>query len=294
MSSDCLSSSLLSSLLSWRNPCGSENNWIHDKCESYQSSPRIRKIVLVELGCFFLMSTAAIETIAYSILRVAMFPLCFVMPKPYALIVKKLESSSFTLLWGIVNSYFNFSKKSLFTNEALVRWYGDSLHTFSFRFARDSDRKIIEEQFPLLARNLRPYSQTAQYYEKQGSNFIKEYIFTTIDKETHEAICSFDETHFSFIVTKTIFEYVLGKQREAKLPLFLKRSTRRGIYALRVAMKNTNEEIVKKIQDSLSSFSTYQNCAIEQFLMLRKLEMLELQGSFYMMQCVSNACRDDK
>lgn len=69
MDTRSLSSIMMTRLLTWRNPQGSEENWlerdqvIENKCE------HLGKVVITELGLCLLTISSTIETIVYAVLR---------------------------------------------------------------------------------------------------------------------------------------------------------------------------------------------------------------------------------
>lgn len=122
----CLSSYATTEILKFRNPQGTEENWILGGEHINNKVIYYGKVVGTEVAVSLLCVTAAIETVAYSILLVGSLPLLLVSSRPTKMIYPLFQSSGFTLLWNVGNvTIFNPFCTNVFTHESFARFSMD-------------------------------------------------------------------------------------------------------------------------------------------------------------------------
>lgn len=132
-----LSSQCTTQLLKFRNPLGSEENWLNREPRIDNVAIYMGKVFVTEIGIAILCLTATVETVANGILFVGGLPivagcLCFAerqspvnlfMERSVDYILNQLSSSGFTVYWNVANLFaFNIFCKNLFTNESFARY----------------------------------------------------------------------------------------------------------------------------------------------------------------------------
>lgn len=127
MSVKCLSSHLTTELMTFRNPLGKEENWLHAPNGGIPNDPYyIPRVITTQMGASFLIATSTIESIAYCTLFVCSIPVAIVTTRPCKFAATLLSSSTFTLYWNIGNTLiFNFWCTNLFTEESFARYSMD-------------------------------------------------------------------------------------------------------------------------------------------------------------------------
>lgn len=99
----CVSSHLMTGLLTWRNPHGPEEEW-PDYPDRHKTAgnawKRLGKVASTEIGLILLTITSVIETVAYASLAVLSLALYPVTSRPCKFFAKLIQSSSFTIFWG--------------------------------------------------------------------------------------------------------------------------------------------------------------------------------------------------
>ncbi len=122
----CLSSYVTTEILKFRNPQGTEENWILGGERINNKVIYYGKVVGTEVAVSLLCVTAAIETVAYSILLVGTLPLLLVSSRPMHMIYPLFQSSGFTLFWNVGNAtVFNPFCTNVFTHESFARFSMD-------------------------------------------------------------------------------------------------------------------------------------------------------------------------
>lgn len=148
----CLSSHLMTHLLTWRNPQGSEENWYHagEGRELFTANAvNVAKAIAAEAGIVVLGVAAATETVAFTALSLVSFTFLIYTDRPLKTFIRALQSSSFTVLWCCADAGFsNLFFKNVFTEESIVRFYTQEAFGTNF-FYRSIDRVRISELRPL-------------------------------------------------------------------------------------------------------------------------------------------------
>ena len=124
----CWSSGFTTALLQWRNPQGSEENWMGRSavCDSYFK--HTVKVLTTEAGVAILTVTSAVETVAYGVGFFCSIPFIKLDKRPLDYFAERASSSGFTFVWNIGNlTVFNFFYPNIFTNESLARYAMDHL-----------------------------------------------------------------------------------------------------------------------------------------------------------------------
>ncbi|MBA3958729.1 MAG: hypothetical protein H0X51_10110 [Parachlamydiaceae bacterium] len=118
----CISSSLASILLNWRNPDGSETSWQVNPppviLRREHTCYLIKQRSLAACGLTFLATLATIELLVYGILSLILkryFPLRFPTVQPL------LHSSAYTLPWLITACFTNIFYRNIHTHESQAR-----------------------------------------------------------------------------------------------------------------------------------------------------------------------------
>jgi hypothetical protein len=116
----CISSFLMTNLLTWRNSKGFEehsttNPSTENKREYY------KRIISTEIGVALLAIISSVETVAYSAITCITLIVYPFTNNPYKFFVKHLQSSSFTIIWGLANAIYNPISLNVSSDESLAR-----------------------------------------------------------------------------------------------------------------------------------------------------------------------------
>ncbi len=118
----CFSSQLTTQLMLFRNPHGSEENWVLQEEQPYDRHLLIGRAVVAEIGSALLVVVSLVEGIACGVL---LLPAACTLPwtkRPCHLLLKLLESSHFTVSWNVCNCFgFNLRLVNICTNESFAR-----------------------------------------------------------------------------------------------------------------------------------------------------------------------------
>lgn len=203
----CLSSYLMSHLLEWRNPQGKEQNWYQDR-EEVTCGMKLKGIT-AELGIAALTASAVVESVVY--LSFATLALFFspCRQKIFPFFARHLQSSLFTVMWGVVSIILNPIKYNVNTHESFARKY---LHSFSNCVAyRREDREFVEQSDKI---------RTESESERCLHSLMKE-IFKNVPSEAVQAFKDEDSDIFLFIIAKAIFIYAHGSRKTHDIPKLL-------------------------------------------------------------------------
>ena len=130
--SRCISSQLVTGLLSWRSQENDIRGLISTTPTSRQKN-HIGKIAVAEVGLCLLTAAATVETVAYTVLTALSLPLLPFSKKAFTFCAKKLESSSFTTAWAFMTAVrYNFTLSSFPLHESFARLKAKSIVPFSF------------------------------------------------------------------------------------------------------------------------------------------------------------------
>lgn len=136
----------MTQLLTWRNPLGPEEEYLTGSQGVENRWKHISKVASTEVGLILLTLTATIETIAYAALFLASLTLYAITDKPYKFFAKLLESSSFTIIWGLAESLiYNPFFIDVVTKESFARKLAQGLNPTSISLFRLEDSHYIAD-----------------------------------------------------------------------------------------------------------------------------------------------------
>lgn len=274
----CLSSKLMTKTLEWRN---AQIEQILGGTTTHRRR-ELGKIISSELGVILLAAAATIETVAYAVFSVAslaLFPFTKTLNKP---VVKLLQSSSFTIIWGLsVGLGFNSVMREVDANESYARrWLENYL---SVALVRPEDRSFIAQNDLLI-------EQHDKYAAKieRGANFIVKDVLADASPATINLFNECATSMCMFIVSKAVYIYTAGDKKNHEIPNFFKYTTKESILALREELKD--EETLRHLHDLHATPDQFEeNVKIpnvqEAFNKIRKSAANELQNS-----CLTTAC----
>jgi len=122
----CVSSRMMSDLLEWRNPHGSETTWTANSSQRLQINWKsIGKVPITHAALLILTISSLVETVAYATLALASFVLYPITKKPYDFFAKHLLSSSFSVLWTLASMGVNLTKDNIWTHESFARYWAN-------------------------------------------------------------------------------------------------------------------------------------------------------------------------
>jgi len=118
----CFSSQLTTHLMLFRNPHGSEENWVFQESLPYDRNRLMGRAVVAEIGSALLVVVSSVEGLAYVVL---LLPAACTLPwtkRPCRLLMDRFESSYFTVSWNLCNCFgFNIRLVNICTNESFAR-----------------------------------------------------------------------------------------------------------------------------------------------------------------------------
>lgn len=115
-----ISSKLVTSLTTIRNPQGNEENWLNDHLKYYHL-PSGKARLAAETAYALTTIAALIETIVSGSFLILSIPLALVNSKPLQKNIQWLESSAFTIIWSTSYLFLNLNTPNLLTKEDLSR-----------------------------------------------------------------------------------------------------------------------------------------------------------------------------
>ena len=298
----CVSSRLMTSLLAWRNPQGSEENWMlrHQGIENRWQ--HAGKVISTEIGLSLLTITSAVETVAYTALALASATLYPFTDKPYAFFVKLLESSAFTILWGLADTVlYNPMFVNVMTHESFARYWAAIFNPTPIGMFRLEDRLYLadwEQQYrqgnvedgllgPIVAAGRATHGLI-----DQGANFIQQDVLASATAETIDLFRDMDVSIYMFILTKAVHIYTMGAKKNDEVPDFFKRETKELILALR--QENNSEATVWELERLVANPTQFETEPREEssqavFNRLRNVGSGELQNSLFTTRCWEKA-----
>lgn len=246
----CISSQLMTGLLAWRNPNGSEEGWWHRVPNIDNAWKLAGRIIVTEVGIGLITLSAVIETLVYGILSALSLCLKFWTPRPYNFFAERLESSAFTIIWGIADAViYNPLFPNVCTHESFARWWANSTFRLPIALSRTQDDLFIfnwtQQHRPPNGFNnalLGPILNSARETERkinEGAEFIKDDILNKVNNEMLESLISMDpfKPVAMFVATHAIYAYTLGSNSSEDIPDFFKDQSMRGIEMLRLATR---------------------------------------------------------
>ena len=317
----CISSQLMTHLLTWRNPQGSEEQWftgVHPP-EIENGLTHVGKVLSTEIGLCLLVTAAAVETVAYASLAILSLALYPVTDEPHLFFYKLLDSSSFTILWGVADALiYNLFFINVLTNESMARYWvnmfnptpvvfriANQFYALQLEVFRAEDRLYVHDWMLQHTQQAHPHAmlapilnegQAVQNAITQGAAFLKEDVLANAPSETLELFRECDLSIYMFILSKAVYMYAAGsKNTEETIPDFFKPSTRALITAWRSEHKSA--EILKALEQLIADptqFETVPQDADVQaaFNQLRNIASEELQGGLLATRCWSAAIQE--
>ncbi|MBS0647972.1 MAG: alpha amylase C-terminal domain-containing protein [Verrucomicrobia bacterium] len=142
---------MMTRLLAWRNPQGKEEEWIGKDKPIDNISKLAGRVISCEIGLLILITTSTLETVAYSVLTLVSLAVYPVTTLPYKLCIKLLESSSFTIVWGVVVAIlYNPFLPNIVTHESSARYFAPKINCIPVKFFRSQDHLRLKKK------NLKP------------------------------------------------------------------------------------------------------------------------------------------
>lgn len=290
----CASSQLMTALLTWRNPHGSEEKWIEHNIGNIWKHRA--KVLTTEAGLFVLTATSIVETIALSALSLLSLTCYLYSDKPYKFFAKLLESSSFTVLWSIFNAlFFNIGSKNVFTKESFIRFF-----TPGFRLEDRLSLVDWHEKNGLEHVNCMPLGRIISEAKgtieniDQGSALLKESILASATPEVKHLFKERDPSLCMFVLAKTVFVYALGEKQESGIPDFFKPKTQKSIQRIRTESGLFKATVRSKLQELFTNPTAFAGLvddplAKATFEHLKKIAKEELKNGLLVTKCWEKA-----
>ena len=294
----CASSHLMTGLLAWRNPQGSEENWMSRPQGIENGWKHAGKVISTEIGLALLTIASAIETVAYAVLALASFTLYPFTDKPCTFFAKLLQSSSFTIIWGLADAIlYNPLFVNVMTQESFARFWAARFNPTPIVMFRLDDRLYLadwEQQHrqgnfdggllgPILAEG-----RVTQALIDQGANFIQQDVLSNASAETVDLFRDMDPSIYMFVLTKAVYIYTSGAKKNDEIPGFFKPATKNLILTLR--QEQNSEETVQELQRLVANPAQFDtepqsDSARSFFGRLRNTASGELQNSLLATRC---------
>lgn len=297
----CLASKMMTPLLVWRNPQGSEERWMgRPQAEQRSIAIHLCKTIPTEFGLALLFAAALVETAVYATFALLSGLFFLVEPRPFTFFATLLGSSSFALLWGwcilIINT---LEPDNLPTQESFARLYANWIFADSRHFARHQDDFYVADwarrhggvAHPIM----RPYRVPISRRQDEidwGATLMAERVLADASVKTKERFHQVDPALFQFVLMKTLFLCAYRGVRETgcfnSITVF-------GIRNLRRHRENLAAEEIDRLAHTLSSPEELERAEIPNdpnapFNVLRSLAIAELQGSAFLSDCWQRAC----
>jgi hypothetical protein len=223
----------MTGLLAWRNPQGREENWILRPQRIENIWKHAGKVISTEIGLALLVITSTVETVVYSTLVITFLPLYPVTDRPYKFFAKLLQSSAFTIIWGVADAIlYNPFFVNIMTQESFARYWASIFNPTPIVILRLHDRLYLADwqqqrrQENINDRLLGPIvaeGRTTQKLIEQGANFIQQNVLESADANTIVSFRDIDPHIFMFILTKAVYIYTAGTKKMMKFLAFLNR-----------------------------------------------------------------------
>jgi hypothetical protein len=139
------SSYLISKMAVWRNPLGSEENWLKD-LDRDKSFPTPFKMKITSAAFLSISIIAIVESVA-NVIFVALTSLLTVIriQTPYDYSCKRLNSSTFSIMWALNLFFRNKDFANLCTNETSARICGNTSTQTATPQMQGKARMTLEE-----------------------------------------------------------------------------------------------------------------------------------------------------
>lgn len=303
----CISSHLMTELLTWRNPQGSEENWLGQRQGIDSLWRHIGKVVSTEIGLFLLATTAAVETVAYSTLALVSLAFYSMTDVPCKFFAKALESSSFTVIWALADAIlFNPFEVNIGTQESYARFWTEGYNTTAWVLYREGDKEVSADlaenkrrsgSFGEVESNGPPSPLLAEAWATEeaislGAAFLIENVLADLPLKHLALLREGDYSFLRFVLTKSVYIYAFGAKKTEEIPPFFKSTTGPQIVKLREAL---NDEMALRELERLTAnpiqFETEPATeeAIVAFRELKNIGANELSGSLLATKCCLKA-----
>lgn len=303
----CASSQVMTKLLAWRNPQGSEEGWFVPGRRQGIENRWIHagKCFATEIALCLLVITSTIETVVYSVFTL----LSEIILKfngneeRYKFFAKLLQSSSFTILWALGDAvFYNPFFINVMTHESFARYWADMFNPTPIDLFRIEDRLYVTAWRGQHAGDvdindglLGPILQVGQDTQlkiNQGAEFIQQEVLANASEETLALFKEMDTSLVPFILTKAVYIYTFGARKNDEVPTFFKDATRDQIGTLRAESKD--EKALQELERLLSNPTEFETqlqseSAKSTFDKLRNIASGELSKSLFITGCWQKA-----
>lgn len=300
----CASSHLMTRLLAWRNPQGSEERWLSVGSQEGIANgwKHAGKVISTQIGLGLLIVTSSVETVAYAALAFVSLALYPVTDRPCKFFAKLLQSSSFTIIWGLADALlYNLFFVNVMTRESFARSWAQMFNPTSITLFRLDDQLFVadwerqhrhgninDEMLGLILAT----GRATQLMIDQGANFITQDVLLGASNETVKLFRDIDPSIFMFILTKAVCIYTAGGKKNNEIPDFFKPATKNLILTLRQELND--EETLQQLQhltENPIQFETEPQgeAAKSAFVRLRNIASGELQNSLLTTRCWQKA-----
>ena len=274
------------------------NRLFDDIIPKDKSFKQIGKVAIAQCGIACLSLAALIESIIYLPIFLGSLALYLFSNKPYQFIAKLLQSSDYTFLWSIGTLFANVASysKNLLTHEIkrnedlFAREHGfESMclmqHPIEKYLVGEMwlEERPIEQKFLNLLRISR-----LQPTINHGASFIREQIYPGLSAEHRELFEYVDPFLILFVLTKTVYIYVLGSKRHDRFPDFLKFDTHEQMDVLRQQLRGItpSANLTSILEDASRSEERPENPEDQTlYSRLRGVASLELSDSVFLTTC---------
>lgn len=297
-----MSSHLMTSLLAWRNPHGYEEGWIGQPQRIDNTYKHIGKVVATEAGLCLLAITSLIETVAYTALGLVSLTLYPMTNKPYTFFAKLLQSSSFTIIWGIADAIiYNPFVVNVMTRESFARYWAEYCNPTPLSLFRLEDSLYVAEwQGVNQAQDvgdgmLGPIVNAGQATQEMidlGAQFIRDEILAGVSDQTLQQFKQLESGIYMFVLTKAVFIYAAGSKCKENIPSFFKPNTRNFIATFRSEI--LDQDVLIGLRELTQDYDKFKgdpsNKDIKSaFDRLRTIAAEELQGGLFVTACCEQA-----
>lgn len=294
----CASSHLMTDLLVWRNPQGSEENWLLGGERIENEWKHVGKVISTEIGLCLLTITSALETVAYFALAIVSLTLYPFTDKPCAFFAKLLQSSAFTIIWAVADAIpCNLIFVNVMTHESFARCWAAMFNPTPIVIFRLNDRLYLTEweqqhgqgniNNGLLGPILAQQHATEELID-QGASVIQEDVLSNASAETVGFFRDMDPSICMFVLTKIVYIYTVGAKKNNEIPDFFKPATKNLILALR--QEPHSEATLQELQRLIADPTQFEIVPQEEsdqliFNRLRNIASEELQNSLLITRC---------
>ncbi len=233
----CLSSYMMTGLMTFRNPYGNE-----DQAQTWNNLKSLipLKKVLVEIALPLVTVIALVEKIVYTTLWTLSLFLYPITKKPKEFMAKMVQSSNFSIVWSLFALPCNFIFTDAPTHESTMR-YGINQVFGCKLFERAEDTSYVNDKWQR-SKDLNVTDQEVQHDATAVTLIIDDVFTEEIYGDDLEAkIGEFLDSDVNMILDvleQTIRLYASGKHKAEPIPGFFTEATARGIRQIRTSEEN--------------------------------------------------------